>query len=88
MEKVSPKLVRRPEKSGCLFIRKLGMEKLLSDASKRAISYLESLGGQRVFPALEARECLAELEFGFPEGPTSPEGVLTSARSQFIFPAC
>jgi len=54
------------------------MEKLLSNAAKRAIRYLESLGERRVFPSKEARECLAELEFDFPKGPTSPEQVLAT----------
>lgn len=54
------------------------MEELLSDASKRAIRYLESLGERRVFPSPEARERLAELEFDFPDGPTSPEQVLAT----------
>ena len=54
------------------------MEELLSDASKRAIRYLESLGERRVFPLPEARERLAELEFGLPEGPASPERVLVT----------
>jgi glutamate/tyrosine decarboxylase-like PLP-dependent enzyme len=54
------------------------MEELLSDASKRAIRYLESLSERRVFPAPEARERLAELAFDFPDGPTSPERVLAA----------
>jgi glutamate/tyrosine decarboxylase-like PLP-dependent enzyme len=54
------------------------MEELLSDASKRAIRYLESLPERRVFPPPEARERLAELEFDFPEGSTSPERVLAT----------
>jgi len=54
------------------------MEDLLSDASKRAIRYLENLGERRVFPSQEARERLAELEFDFPEKPTSPEQVLAT----------
>ena len=52
------------------------MEELLSDASKRAIRYIESLGERRVFPPPEARQRLGELEFDFPDGPTSPEQVL------------
>ena len=67
------------------------MEELLSDASKRAIRYLESLGERRVFPAPEARDRLAELEFEFPDGPTSPEGVLAtldgSDQLLRVFPA-
>ena len=54
------------------------MKELLSNAAKRAIRYLESLGERRVFPAQEARERLAELEFDFPGGPTSPEQVLAT----------
>lgn len=54
------------------------MEKLLSDASKRANRYLESLGERRVFPSPEARQRLAELEFDFADGPTSPEQVLAT----------
>jgi glutamate/tyrosine decarboxylase-like PLP-dependent enzyme len=54
------------------------MEELLSNASKRAIRYLESLGERRVFPAPEVREHLAELEFEFPEGPISPDQVLAT----------
>jgi glutamate/tyrosine decarboxylase-like PLP-dependent enzyme len=54
------------------------MEELLSDASKRAIHYIESLGERRVFPSPEARQRLAELEIDFPDGPTSPEKVLTT----------
>jgi glutamate/tyrosine decarboxylase-like PLP-dependent enzyme len=54
------------------------MKELLSNASKRAIHYLESLGERRVFPSPEARERLADLEIDFPEGPTSPEGVLAT----------
>ena len=42
------------------------MEELLSGASKRAICYLESLGECRVFPSLEARQRLVELEVDFP----------------------
>ncbi len=54
------------------------MEKLLSNAAKRAIRYLESLGERRVFPSQEARQRLAELDFDFPEKPTSPERVLAT----------
>jgi glutamate/tyrosine decarboxylase-like PLP-dependent enzyme len=54
------------------------MEELLSNASKRAIRYLESLDERRVFPAPEVREHLAELEFEFPEGPISPDQVLAT----------
>jgi len=54
------------------------MKELLSNAADRAISYLESLDEKRVFPSPEARERLAELEFDFPEGPTSPERVLAA----------
>ena len=54
------------------------MKKLLSNAAERAIRYLESLGEQRVFPSPEARERLAELDFDFPDEPTSPEGVLAT----------
>ena len=54
------------------------MEELLSNAAKRAIRYLEGLGERHVFPSQEARERLAELEFDFPEGPTSPEQVLAT----------
>jgi len=54
------------------------MEELLSDASKRALRYLEDLGERRVFPSPEARQRLAELEFDFPDGPTSPERVLAT----------
>ena len=54
------------------------MEELLSDASKRAIRYLESLGERRVFPSPEARQRLAKLEFDFPDRPTSPEQVLVT----------
>ena len=54
------------------------MEELLSDASKRALRYLESLGERRVFPPPEARERLAEFEFDFPNEPTSPERVLAT----------
>jgi glutamate/tyrosine decarboxylase-like PLP-dependent enzyme len=52
------------------------MKDLLSDASKRALRYLESLGERRVFPTKKARERLAGLEFDFPEDSTSPEQVL------------
>jgi glutamate/tyrosine decarboxylase-like PLP-dependent enzyme len=54
------------------------MEELLLNAAERAICYLEGLGGRRVFPPPEARERLAELEFDFPQGPTSPEQVLAT----------
>jgi hypothetical protein len=39
------------------------MEELLSDASKRAIRYLDGLDERHVFPAPEAHERLAALEF-------------------------
>ena len=52
------------------------MKELLSNAAGRAIRYLESLEERRVFPTPEARERLAELEFDFPDGPTSPGQVL------------
>jgi glutamate/tyrosine decarboxylase-like PLP-dependent enzyme len=52
------------------------MKELLSNAAERAVRYLEGLDVRRVYPAREARERLAELEFDFPEGPTSPEQVL------------
>lgn len=54
------------------------MKELLSNAAKRATRYLESLGERRVFPSPEARERLAEFEFDFPDGPTSPEQVLAT----------
>jgi glutamate/tyrosine decarboxylase-like PLP-dependent enzyme len=54
------------------------MKELLSNAAKRAIRYLESLGERRVFPSPEARGRLAELEFELPDGPTSPEKVLAA----------
>jgi glutamate/tyrosine decarboxylase-like PLP-dependent enzyme len=54
------------------------MEELLSDASKRAIHYIEGLSERRVFPSQVARKRLAGLEFDFPEEPTSPEQVLAT----------
>jgi len=54
------------------------MKELMSNAAERAIRYLEGLGERRVFPSQEARERLAELEFDFPEEPTSPEQVLAT----------
>jgi len=54
------------------------MQKLLSDASKRAIRYLESMDERRVFPSPEAGERLSELVFDFPDAPTSPEQVLAT----------
>jgi glutamate/tyrosine decarboxylase-like PLP-dependent enzyme len=54
------------------------MKELLSNASKRAIRYLDGLPKQRVFPSQQARNGLSELEFDFPEGPTSPEKVLAT----------
>jgi hypothetical protein len=41
-------------------------------------AYLESLCERRVFPSPEARERLAELDFDFPDGPTSPVQVLAT----------
>lgn len=54
------------------------MKELLLDAATRAIRYLEGLDGRRVYPAREARERLAQLEFDFPQEPTSPEQVLAT----------
>jgi len=54
------------------------MKKLLSNAAERAIRYLESLGERRVFPSPEARERLTELEFDFPDKPSSPEQLLAT----------
>lgn len=54
------------------------MKEILSDASKRAIRYLESLGERRVFPSKDEIEHLTELEFDFPSEPTSPEQVLAT----------
>ena len=50
------------------------MNELLSNAAERAIRYLEGLDERRVFPSPEACERLAELEFDFPEEPTSRSG--------------
>jgi glutamate/tyrosine decarboxylase-like PLP-dependent enzyme len=52
------------------------MKALLSSASKRAIRYLEGLRERRVFPSGDTRQRLAELEFAFPQEPTSPVRVL------------
>jgi glutamate/tyrosine decarboxylase-like PLP-dependent enzyme len=54
------------------------MKELLSNASKRAIRYLEGLSERRVFPFQEARDGLSELEFDLPAGPTPPEQVLAT----------
>lgn len=57
------------------------MEELLSDASKRAIRFLESPNDRRVFPSLEVSEQLAELEFDFPdELPRAGDGDLERDR--------
>jgi len=54
------------------------MKALLSNAAERAIHYLEGLDGRRVYPSRGARDRLVELEFDFPDGPTSPEQVLAT----------
>lgn len=54
------------------------MEELLSEASKRAIRYLESLDDRRVFPSPEARERLIVLEFDFPDRSTPGKDVCNS----------
>jgi glutamate/tyrosine decarboxylase-like PLP-dependent enzyme len=61
-----------------IFKGEKSMEELLSNAGERAIRYLESLDKRQVFPASEARERLAGLEFEFPDEPTSPEQVLAT----------
>lgn len=54
------------------------MRELLSNTAGRATRYLESLDEWHVFPSPEARRRLAELEFDFADGPTSPEQVLAT----------
>jgi hypothetical protein len=44
----------------------------------RAIRSLDGLDERRVFPSPKARELLIELEFEFPDEPTSPEQVLVT----------
>src|SRR5436190_12447796 len=49
---------------------------LLSDAARRALKYLEHVGGRRVFPSREALDDLARLGGPMPQQPEDPLAVL------------
>jgi glutamate/tyrosine decarboxylase-like PLP-dependent enzyme len=53
-----------------------GMRRLLEDAARRSISYLEGLNSRSVAPSTEAVEALGKLDEPLPEAPTDPEETL------------
>jgi glutamate/tyrosine decarboxylase-like PLP-dependent enzyme len=52
------------------------MRELLEDAARCAISYLDSLGARRVYPAPEAIANLKKLDEPLPDEPAEPEAVM------------
>jgi glutamate/tyrosine decarboxylase-like PLP-dependent enzyme len=62
------------------------MNKLLEEAARRAISYLESLGARSVAPGQEAVASLAALDQPLPAGSTDPQEVLKQL-DELISPA-